>query len=412
MTPPLRQERPAQHAVYSPRVVLWLAADFLSLVGDQLYFIALSWSAIRIGGPAAAGTVLVCAAIPRGVLMLVGGAVVDRIGARRVAVASDVLRAVIMVGCLAIPTPAPLGVLVAIAVVFGIVDAFFYPATGAMSGLVVPKHQLTRIQGIRSLTTRAGLVVGAPASGFVLAAGGQDLAFAINAVTFAASAAALMAVRLLVSAPASAEAGRPVRDAIRGLREALRSSNIWIPLLALAVFEFTTNGLVNVGLPDLADTRDWGARGLGLLLGALGVGAAAVAAAFALTGRSFTPQIGTALAAAVGAVSLLGLLHAGALVHALAAAFGIGVAGALMFGLVVPHLQATVQPHRLGQMMSLVSLATVGITPLSQGAAAASLSLIGTAATFLTATAVALALALVVLLAKHQDMAPVEDPGP
>ncbi|HEX9493731.1 MAG TPA: MFS transporter, partial [Thermoanaerobaculia bacterium] len=63
---------------------LWLGGA-VSALGDQFYLVALPWLVLQLtGSNLAVGTVLMCAAVPRAVLMLGGGAVSDRIAPRRI----------------------------------------------------------------------------------------------------------------------------------------------------------------------------------------------------------------------------------------------------------------------------------------------------------------------------------------
>src|SRR5215467_3127828 len=67
---------------------LWIGSA-ISLAGDQFYLVALPWVVLQTTGSAVAmGTILMTASIPRAVLMLMGGAVADRISPRRVMLAT------------------------------------------------------------------------------------------------------------------------------------------------------------------------------------------------------------------------------------------------------------------------------------------------------------------------------------
>ena len=64
--------------------LLWIG-EAISGLGDQFAFIALPWLAlVMTGSGLALGSVLAVMAIPRAVLMVVGGAYVDRLSPRRV----------------------------------------------------------------------------------------------------------------------------------------------------------------------------------------------------------------------------------------------------------------------------------------------------------------------------------------
>src|SRR5438445_12003239 len=125
--------------------LLW-AATTLSLFGDFFSYIALAWLVLQLTGSSLAlGTVLVVQALPRAVLMVVGGALADRLSSRLTMLGSMGLRATFV---------APLAVLVltgrvqmwevyGIAVVFGVVDAFFMPARNSILPRVVTIRERT-----------------------------------------------------------------------------------------------------------------------------------------------------------------------------------------------------------------------------------------------------------------------------
>src|SRR5438046_10374247 len=123
---------------------LWVATS-LSLFGDFFSYIATAWLVLQLTGSGLAlGSVLVVQALPRAVLMIVGGALADRISPRLTMLGSMALRALFV---------APLAVLVltgrvqmwevyGIAIVFGVVDAFFMPARQSILPATVADHEL------------------------------------------------------------------------------------------------------------------------------------------------------------------------------------------------------------------------------------------------------------------------------
>lgn len=143
-------------------VLRWLTAYTASVTGDVVYFLVLSWAATRVGGPSQAGLVVAAGALPRAVLMLGGGVVADRFGPRRVAVVSDAIRCAVILAVAAAVAPASPSVwlLVAVALVFGVVDAVFMPAVGALPRRITAPEQLARVQGMRGLSIRLSNAVG------------------------------------------------------------------------------------------------------------------------------------------------------------------------------------------------------------------------------------------------------------
>ncbi|HLI63875.1 MAG TPA: MFS transporter [Terriglobales bacterium] len=388
------------------RVSAWLSGELLSLIGDQVYFIALSWTAIRIGGPAALGVILMCAAIPRGLLMLYGGALVDLVGARSVALVSDFLRAAIM-AVTALSGSFHLLELGVVAAMFGAFDAVFYPASGSLPRFIVPSGHLTRVQGLRTLLTQVALIAGSPVGGIVLVSVGPRFSFAVNASTFVASAGAIAWACPPLSAPSMTSKSRKslLGQAMQGVRIIAAQPRFRILILTVSIFEFTFNGIANIGFPQLAVRHHWGVGGFSILVASLGAGAALVAASSAIIPRlarsAWTMRVATAICIPAAACFAL----SASLSICITAAACIGAAGALMNVHVMPSLQDYGDMSQLGSVMGLFSLATVGMTPLSQGAAAAAIALAGASAVFGAAGLIAAVLfTWLSVAATHRDL--------
>src|SRR5947208_8970454 len=91
------------HPLKNRNFVLWWTGATLSLLGDQFYIVALPWVVLQLSGSAVAmGMVSMCAGIPRAVLMLMGGAVADRMSPRRLMIITATARALLVgaIGCL------------------------------------------------------------------------------------------------------------------------------------------------------------------------------------------------------------------------------------------------------------------------------------------------------------------------
>src|ERR1041384_3989275 len=88
-----------EHPLRNPSYRLWLIGGTISLLGDQFYFVALPWLVLQQTGSAIAmGAIMMTAAIPRAVLMLMGGAVSDRISPRKVLLIAGLVRAFLVAG--------------------------------------------------------------------------------------------------------------------------------------------------------------------------------------------------------------------------------------------------------------------------------------------------------------------------
>jgi MFS family permease len=72
--------------------LVWFG-ESISLLGDQFYFVALSWLVLQLTGSGLAlGSILAVAGLPRAIFMLIGGALTDRFSPRLLMLASDTSR--------------------------------------------------------------------------------------------------------------------------------------------------------------------------------------------------------------------------------------------------------------------------------------------------------------------------------
>ncbi|WP_257135507.1 MFS transporter [Streptomyces sp. b94] len=346
-------------------VLRWLAAYTASVMGDVVYFLVLSWSATRASGPSQAGLVIAAGALPRAVLMLGGGVLADRFGPHRVAVASDATRCVVILAAAVsvVLMPPSLWLLVPVALVFGVVDAVFMPAVGALPPRITAPEQLARVQGMRGLSIRLSNAVGPLLAGVALAAGGAAGAFATTGTLFALSLAVLLTVRVSALPPTDRRAaGRAeLRDGLRYVRR----HRVLAPLVAvIGLSEMCFSGPVAAGLVLLADERGWGAAGMGWIASAFSVGAAA--AALLLTVRARVPRAGPVLSGAlcVTAAGAVALGHAPALPSAVAFGGLIGLANGITATVTGALVQTETDPRYLGRVTSVTTLCSLGLAPV------------------------------------------------
>ncbi|MEE4491349.1 MFS transporter [Streptomyces sp. BE230] len=372
-------------------VLRWLGAYTASTIGDSVYYMALAWAAARTGSAAQTGLVLAAGSIPRAVLLLGGGVLADRLGPRRVVVASDAARCLVILGLAgALLLTAPtVWMLIAVALVFGAVDALFLPAVGALPPRITAASQLARIQGMRGLATRTANVVGAPLGGIAVAIGGPVLAFAAAGVLFAVSLPLLLAVRVSpLPAPDPVDGGPagPADTAWRELADGLgyiRRHPLLGPLmLVVAVSELGFVGPLNLGLILLSEERGWGASGMGWVIAAFGAGAGA--SALLLTVRGRVPRAGLVmcLTVLVGAVAIGVLAYAPSVPLAAGVAFLVGLFAGLGGALCGALTQTAADPVYLGRVTSVSTLFTHALAPLSYPVTGAAVALWGTGPVF------------------------------
>jgi MFS family permease len=258
------------------RFRLLFFATFGSGLGNWLALIALQVDVYdRTHSGWWVGALLVGNILPAALLGLLLGPLIDQLSRKRLMIGADLARMAVFV---ALPFANSPGVVVALAVVAGIGNGVFRPAVLAGLPNLVDDDQLTSANGLLQMvewtTTAAGPLLG----GAIVAAQGPNLAYWINAVTFAFSAALVAGIpgRLLQSE-------RPIgRGHWRDLREGLsvvRHSRSLMCVLVVWSIVMVANGIVNVseiflarssyGSGDFGFGLLWAGSGVGLVLGGL-----------------------------------------------------------------------------------------------------------------------------------------------
>ena len=352
---------------------LLFSGETISVIGDQFHFVALAWLTLQLTGSGLAlGSVLMVAAIPRGVFMLLGGALSDRFSPRSLMLGSNAIRAVLVgiMAALVLTDRAELWQLFVMAGLFGVVDALFYPAIGAILPMLVDEETLPPANAALQGSQQLASLIGPAAAGVLVALVNTGPAFVIDAFSFAIASVALFFVvggRRAATAEGPAEARPGLLSSVGvGLRYAWRDPAIRSLIVLSAAFNFALTGPITVGIPYLADQRfDGGPAAFGIILSGFGAGAlvgAVVAGSVPRIRRlgAVVLTIGVGIGAAV---SLIGLAPNVPLAFVLLAVIGLG-AGFLNVH-VVSWLQARTAEEMRGRVMSLVMIGSAGLVPVS-----------------------------------------------
>jgi MFS family permease len=374
--------------------LLWIG-EGISLLGDQFYLIALPWLVLLLtGNPLAVGTVLAIAGIPRAIFMLLGGAMTDRFTPRKLMVNSNLVRMVLtgLLAALVFTGLIQTWMLFAFALVFGLADAFFYPAQTSIVPQLVSKDQLqagnAMIQGTATLSIFIGpILAGAMISrldgGSVHSMNGIALAFALDALSFLASIAMLSLMKIEPGLSALEKAAEGVLESIKvGLLYVWRDATLKIVFGLVAGINILVVGPVFVGIPVIAKIRFVeGAAAYGLIMSAFGGGSLLGIALAGLLPKPSPKKLSTVL---LSVISLMGIslivigITPSTLVAAVASAV-MGAANGYNNIILITWLQKRIAPNLTGRIMSLVMFASLGLNPISTALAGALIGINATA---------------------------------
>src|SRR5262245_55932268 len=179
--------------------LLWTGMT-VSLLGDGIFIVAEAWQVYDIhNDPVALSLVGLAWTGGMTAFLLTGGIISDRLERRRVMIAADIARTlvVLVTGVLSLAGVLEIWHLVLLAVLYGVGEAFFGPAFGALIPDVVAPHQLVEANSLDQLVRPACERLLGPALGGVLVAAiGAGGAFLVDAGTFVVSALCIWALRV------------------------------------------------------------------------------------------------------------------------------------------------------------------------------------------------------------------------
>ena len=362
----------------------------ISLLGDGAFIVALAWQVYQLSdAPTAMGMVGIAMTVPTIVFLLIGGALSDRLDRRRLMLAADCARLLAAATLAALSASGLLEIWhVAILVaVYGTGQAFFAPAFDAIVPHLVPGHQLAQANALDQLIRPVALrMVGPALGGILVGAIGAAAVFALDAVSFGASAVALLLMRPPVAAVAAGPAGNVIHDLREGWRFVRDRRWLWVTFVSAAVAYLLFMGPVEVLVPYVVKhDLQAAASDLGLIFGAGGLASILTAMAlgqFGLPRRSMTFMylawtVATLAVAGYGiGTTVWQFMLASAIFNALE------TAGTVVW---ITTKQRHVPSQMLGRVSSLDWLISIGLLPLSFALTGPVSALVGAQATLVIA---------------------------
>lgn len=172
-----------------PFTLLW-AGQTISVLGDAVFTIAITWEVLLLTDSATAmSLILIAQWAPRILFLLLGGVIADCVSRRFLMLCADAGRGciVMLVAWLSWTHLLQFWHLVALAPLFGIVSSFFDPAYQAIMPQMVETEALTSVNSLNTLSRNVGFLLG-PVPGAICAAlFGMASAFAFDGLTYGIS---------------------------------------------------------------------------------------------------------------------------------------------------------------------------------------------------------------------------------
>jgi MFS family permease len=344
---------------------LFFSGQFISLCGTWMQSIAQDWLVYRLTGSSwLLGVVAFAGQIPVLLLSPVAGIVADRRNRQYTVIATQTASMLIALTLAALTLTHVVKVweIMILATSLGIVNAFDVPARQSFIIEMVGREDLLNAIALNSAMYNGARVIGPAIAGILVASIGEGWCFFANGVSYIAVITGLFMMRVT---PRELErAGSAFEKIIEGFRFVRHTKPVRAILLMVGLVSLTTMPVM-VLMPIFADRiLHGGARGLGLLMGATGIGA--LIGGLTLASKRGVKGLGRWVWVAATAVGTTLILFAMSRHFWLSEAFllAAGFAMLIQMGSCNTLVQVMVPDRLRGRVMSVYSMMLIGIGPI------------------------------------------------
>jgi MFS family permease len=330
--------------------------------------LATSWLVYRLTGSAfMLGLAAAALQLPMLFLSPIAGVWADRLDRQRVLIVVQSLASVQALTLAALTYAGVVQVwhVITLSLVLGMANAVETPTRQAfLLEMVETKADLPNAIALQSMLFNGARFIGPTIAGVLLAVAGEALCFLLNGVSYLAVVIAYVAIRVTPRVTTAPQAAL-WNEIASGFRYAYGSLATRRPLLLLAALSLFTAPWQSLMPIYAAERLDGGSRTLGLLIGAVGVGAFAATGFLAL--RATVRGLGRVIAACslMAALALTGFALSSALWLSLAllALFGFGLVATVASTNTI--LQTVADEDKRGRIISIYVTTFLGIAPVA-----------------------------------------------
>ncbi len=341
-------------------LVWW--GQLVSQIGDGVSKLAMLWFVYAITGSPLKTTVIgLLQTVPPILLGPLIGVLVDRLPRKPLLIGSDLVRAILigLIPCLISVEAFTVERLYVLVFLHALASTLFGPALWASVPFLVPRDQFTAANALFQGTTSLGVIVGPLLSGLGIAALGSQEVLCLNALTYAASAACFIPLRLprgIPLRPAESPVAATLRDLAEGFHFALVTQRLvlWLTLTA-SCYTFGTSAFSTLfpvfgrRMLDLGPVEVgylWSSFGIGLLLMSVGL--------LRLTRWEIRQRVLTiSMSSVISGAALVGLVWVSDRVLAVGLMVLVGVGAGTLTPIAWGVLQELSPTHLVGRVLAI-----------------------------------------------------------
>lgn len=263
--------------LYSSNFRLLVGSDFTSVSGSSIALVVMPFVVLSIGGSGVdVGDVTTAALVSQVILLLLGGAISDRLPRHQVLTAANAVQGIAQaaVACLVLTGTAHVWELVALSAVRGAGTGFYLPAASGLLPQSVPADQLSGANAIYRVSRNTAQIGGTALGGALAGLAGAGWGVTACAIAYMTAAALRLGMRFPAISRSKKSTGI-LAELREGWREFISRRWLWSMVLQFAVVEAASAATLSVLGPIVADHRLGGAVSWGFIIAVYGAGSVA-----------------------------------------------------------------------------------------------------------------------------------------
>ncbi|GAK10601.1 LOW QUALITY PROTEIN: MFS general substrate transporter [Geomicrobium sp. JCM 19039] len=350
--------------------ILMFIAGVFAVVGFSMFLTTVSWYAVtEMDSAAAVGLVLMAATIPRLLMMVFGGVLADKYKKTTIMFITNLTQGflLLLLYLFVASDNLTLTILLVLAGIFGMLDAFFGPASSSLIPKIVAKSQLQRANAVFQGADQISFIIGPILAGVLMEAYSVAGSFLVATILVFFSAIFIFPPLIKEAAVEERTQQSPMQDLKDGLQYVRRSQFLLVGLLVLITLNFFVFGALHIAIPLLVDVHGGSPLNLSFMEASLGIGmllGSMILGVYTIKRRR-------------GAMTLYGLLAALVLFIIFSLIpnltgltiliFFIGFSMVFVYIPFFTVAQENTDQHIMGRVMSIIFLAMNGFDPVSYG---------------------------------------------
>lgn len=356
----------------------WVLQVF-TLLAMQFYFLSLAWLTLDMtDSTMILGVLLTITAIPRLILVPIGGALFDRINPKKLLIIniSILVISTIIFTLLLLFLPIQTWMLVLFAILFGVSSALFLPTSFALIPKLVPTEYLQPANSFSQISMQLSNTLGPALAGVLISSFGIPAVYGTMSIFFSVS---LLFSFLLKNIPVGANQSSEelqiskvslielIKDVVDGVKLVSKNKLLLMLVVISALLNISIVGPQQIGLPYIANQiSGGGADSLGFLMSSLGLGTLVGVIVVGFLSNVRSKGIMTMVITVLLGLfwSFVGFVPEQIYITALFL-FLSGICIGMINVLVVTLLQVHTPAEAIGRVMSLQLLGSTGIQPIT-----------------------------------------------